>query len=234
MVGHDYTRLMKTLVVDDDINLASSVKSNLGAFAHTVEVAHDGADGSFLARTYNYDVIILDYSLPKKDGITVCREIRAIGKNTPIIFLSNTMDTDTKIEAFRAGADDYITKPFSINELKTRIDAISRRAPDIKSEIMQNGQLKLNLGTFEVTHGDTLIPLTKKEFNLLEYLLRHAGSVVTRPEIMEHVWDSDINPFSNTLEAHIRNLRNKLAKAGLTQYVINVPGRGYMIRKISQ
>lgn len=217
---------MKVLVVDDDSNTTESLKSSLAAHAHTVDVSPDGADGSFLARSYEYDAIVLDYSLPKKDGLAVCREIRSAGKKTPILFISNTHDVETKLCAFQAGADDYVTKPFSLDELRARLDAMQRRTPDIKGSVVSVGDLRLDEDKISVTRAGKKIHLTRKEYNLLEYLMKHAGRVLSRAQIMEHIWTADGNPFSNTVEAHIRNLRKKL---GSPSMIANVPGRGYMI-----
>ena len=220
---------MKTLVIDDDRGLAEAIKSSLAACAHAVDLSFDGADASFLARSYEYDAIVLDYSLPKKDGIAVCREIRSAGKTTPILFLSNTDDVEVKVAAFKAGADDYVTKPFSLDELKARLDAISRRAPNIKSPIVTVADLVLDQDKNIVSRGNKDVRLTRKEFNMLGYLMRNAGTVVSRAQLMEHVWSADSNPFSNTVEAHIRNLRRKLNFDDKPDLIANVPGRGYIV-----
>lgn len=220
---------MKILVVDDDASITEKVRNSLVAYSHTVDVSNDGNDGSFLARSYEYDAIVLDYSLPRKDGISICREIRSSGKTVPILFLSNTQDTDTKIAAFKAGADDYVTKPFSLDELKTRIDVVSRRAPVLKSSILKVGDLTFDTNTCRLMRGTRSIRLTKKEHHLIEYLMKNAGNVLSRAQIMEHIWAADSNPFSNTIEAHIRNLRRKLTSKGEPNMIENLPGRGYII-----
>ncbi len=217
---------MKVLVVDDDSNLAATVKSSLAAHAYTVDVSPDGSDGAFLAKSYDYDAIILDYSLPKKDGLTVCREIRSSGKKTPILFISNTQDVETKVAAFRAGADDYLIKPFSLDELEARMIAISRRGAEIRKSALQVADIAIDPDTLSVTRGDKQLHLTRKEFNMLEYFMRHSGKVLSRAQIMERSWTADGNPFSNTVEAHIRNLRKKL---GAPNLIMNVPGRGYIM-----
>lgn len=224
-----YTPAMKVLVVDDDLKLAESVKDSLTAYSHTVELSPDGADGSFLARSYDYDAIILDYSLPKKDGLSVCREIRSAGKTMPILFLSNTDDVDTKIAAFKVGADDYVTKPFSLEELRIRLDAVSRRTPQIKNSILKVADLVLDQSMHSVSRGKKTFHLTRKEFHMLEYFMKNAGKVLSRAQIMEHIWTADVNPFSNTVEAHIRNLRKKISVDGTPNLIMNVPGRGYIL-----
>lgn len=221
---------MKVLVIDDDTQTAKMVKDSLAAFSHTVETSTDGADGAFLAKSYDYDAIVLDYNLPKKDGLVVCREIRISGKNTPILFLSVMDDVETKMAAFKAGADDYVTKPFSLDELRARLTALTRRAPTISSAVLKISDLNLDQNSHHVTRAGKVIHLTRKEFNLLEYFMKSPGTVLTRAQIIEHVWTADGNPFSNTVEAHIRNLRRKIGcdEPGKNM-ILNVPGRGYML-----
>lgn len=224
-----YNFAMKFLVVDDDQEVARAVKASLAAFSHAVDASTDGADGSFLARSYEYDAIVLDYSLPKKDGLAVCREVRSAGKTAPIIFLSNTADVDVKVAALEAGADDYMTKPFSLDELKARLEALTRRSPGIQRRSFSVADLILDPAANAVERGGEPIRLTKKEFCMLEYLVKNAGKIVSRPQIMEHVWTADDNPFSNTIEAHMRNLRKKLNAGGKPNLIANLPGRGYII-----
>jgi len=209
--------------------MAEAVRDSLAVHAHSVDLSGDGADGSFLGRSYEYDAIVLDYSLPKKDGLAVCREIRSAGKTTPILFLSNTDNVEIKIAAFKVGADDYVTKPFSLDELRARLDAVARRCPQIKSRILKVGDLTLDQNTNAVSRGGKSIHLTRKEFGLLQYFMKNAGIVVSRPQLMEHIWTADGNPFSNTVEAHIGNLRKKLNSGDAPNLIVNMPGRGYII-----
>ena len=220
---------MKYLVIEDDRAVAEMVKAGLAAQSHTVEISGDGADGSFLARSYEYDAIVLDYSLPKKDGLAVCREIRAAGKSTPIVFLSVNSDSDTKLAAFNLGADDYVSKPFSLPELYARLRAISGRSRDIKSQILTVDDLVMDVDRHTVARGGETVTLTHKEFGLLEYLVRNAGLVVSRALLMERVWSADSDVFSNTVEAHIRNIRRKIKAGGKPDLIRNIPGRGYVI-----
>jgi len=219
---------MKVLIIEDDPVVAELVKESL-KIANTVEVANDGADGSFLARSFEYDIIILDYSLPKKNGLQICDEIRASGKRTPILFLSATGDVATKVLALEHGADDYMTKPFSLQELEARLKAISRRPAEITKQILTIDDLELDTKSRDVRRGSTSIHLTRKEFNLLEYLMRNKGTVVSRALLLEHVWTADSDPFSNTLEAHVRNVRKKLNVENKPDLIVTVPGRGYLI-----
>lgn len=220
---------MKYLIVEDDKVLAETVRDWLSANMHTVEIAPDGGEGSFLGKNYDFDAIILDYSLPKKDGLVVCKEIRAAGKLSPILFLSTTTDTDVKVAALENGADDYLTKPFEISELNARLRALTRRPREMKQPMLTIGDLTLDTDKFTLTRGTRAIHLTRKEFSLIEYLMRNAGTVMSRVSLMEHVWTADSDPFSNTVEAHIRNLRKKLNSKNEENMIKNVPGRGYLL-----
>ncbi len=220
---------MKVLIVEDDPGIAELLKEGLSADAHTVEVATNGADGSFLARSYEYDAIVLDYSLPKKNGLTVCREVRSAGKTTPILFLSVTEDTDIKVSALDMGADDYVTKPFSIQEFGARIKAVTRRAHTLTPTRLEVRDLVLDSTTCMVSRKDTPIKLTRKEYSLLEYFMRNPQKVLSRALILEHVWTADQDPFSNTVEAHIRNVRKKINAGFHPKLIINIPGRGYIL-----
>jgi len=221
--------LMKFLIVEDDKAVAETVRAWLAADMHTVDLAPDGAEGAFLGKNYDYDAIILDYSLPKKDGLAVCKEIRAAHKVSPILFLSSTGDTNVKVEALESGADDYLTKPFELSELKARMNAITRRPRELKDPTLTVGDLVLDTNKHELTRKGRSIHLTRKEFSLAEYLMRHPGTVMSRATLMEQVWTADSDPFSNTIEAHIRNLRKKLGSDGGEDMIINIPGRGYLL-----
>ena len=224
-----YTSLMKILIIEDDPHIAELIRGALVSETHTVEIARDGADGSFLARSFEYDLIILDYALPKKNGIFVCKEVRDSGRTTPIIFLSVTEDVETKVRALEAGADDYMTKPFLFRELNARIMALSRRPSVLSKPILRIHDLVLDTEKHIVLRANQKIRPTKKEFSLLEYLMRNPGKILSRAVIMEHVWTADSNPFSNTIEAHIRNLRKKINFGNHPDLIVNIPGRGYII-----
>jgi two-component system OmpR family response regulator len=221
---------MKVLIVEDDPNLAQLVKKSLIAKNYAVDIASDGSDGSFLGKMYDYDVIMLDYSLPKKDGLAVCKEIRSAGRTTPIIFLSVIDDLKVKVSALNQGADDYLVKPFELEELHARLEALLRR-PRIKvpKSVLKAGDIVMDLNKRSVTRGKTEIRLTRKEFGVLEYLMRNKGNPVSRVLIMEHVWTADSDIFSNTVETHMRNLRKKLNVANKPDLISNIIGRGYMI-----
>lgn len=224
---------MKILIVEDDVNTANVLKMSLSADAHTVEVANDGIDGSFLARSYDYDAIVLDYTLPGKDGLAICDEIRKNGKTTPILFLSVTDDIDAKVQALSKGADDYMTKPFSLQELNARIKAVSRRPKNIRKSVINVADIVLDSEKQIVKRSGKVIRLTKKEFCLLEYLMNNVGVILSRPMLMEHVWTADSDPLSNTIEAHIAHLRKKINAGGKPNLIANVQGRGYIIDTVS-
>lgn len=171
---------MKILVIEDEIDAADSLRSSLEAECFAVDIAPDGEKGSFLGRTGDYDMIILDYILPKKDGKKVCEEIRLDNKKTPIIALSVKSEVETKVDLLNLGADDYMTKPFSFNELLSRIYTILRRPPKIASDIIEIGELRVNLKNHEVTCNCKEAYLTRKEFMLLENLIRNMGKVVSQ------------------------------------------------------
>lgn len=219
---------MRILVIEDNKEIRELLKLGLETEMFSVDTVEDGESGSYIARTNDYDLILLDNILPKKTGSEVCQEIRKAGKNTPIILMSVKSDTDEKVRLLTVGADDYVTKPFSLKELLARIRAILRRPETNLQENLATGDLVLNSRTHDVKRGNTSIYLTRKEYSLLELLIRHSGEVVSRGAIMEHVWDLDGNPFSNTIETHVFNLRRKLEK-GKKRLIWNVPGRGYKI-----
>ncbi|MEI8328102.1 MAG: response regulator transcription factor [Candidatus Taylorbacteria bacterium] len=220
---------MKILVIEDDHGTSEILRSGLTSAAHTVEVAENGNDGSFMGRSFVYDAIILDYSLPKKDGLTVCKEIRSIGKSTPIIFLSVNDDPELKVSAFNVGADDYMTKPFALQELYARLRMISKRPNNVAPPILRVHDLIIDPDRNSVTRASRRIKTTRKEFCILEYLIKNVGTIISRALIMEHAWTADSNPFSNTVEAHMRNLRKKLNVGRKPNLIMNIPGRGYVI-----
>ena len=220
---------MRILLVEDSKEIINFLKPSLEAELFAVDVAEDGEKGSFLGRTNDYDLIILDIILPKKGGLEVCREIREKGKTAPIIVLSVKTETVTKIELLNAGADDYLIKPFSLEELLARIRALLRRPKQIEGDILELDDLTLDTKRCTVKRGKREAHLTRKEFMLLEYLLRNKGIVLSRGMIMEHVWDMNVDPFSNTIESHILSLRHKIDFSGKKKLIHTVSGRGYKL-----
>lgn len=218
---------MKILIIEDEAEILKFLKSSLKAANFTVETAEDGERGSFLARTNHYDLIILDYNLPKMDGLAVCGEIRADNNNTPIIMLSVRSEIKDKLDLFKAGVDDYLTKPFAFSELLARIKAILKRPRPINPSCLKINDLELDLNNYTVKKGTSNIYLSAKEFSLLHYLASRPGQLVSREMIREDVWGDSCDPFSNTIETHILKLRKKLK---LSKVIIaTVPGRGYRL-----
>ena len=223
---------MRLLLVEDDENIAMSLQASLAAECFVVDMAGDGERGSFLARTNEYDLIILDNMLPKKNGAVVCQEIRQAGKTALILMLSVLTEIDTKVSLLNNGADDYLAKPFSFAELLARVRALLRRQARITEEVLKIGDIVLDVQAHRVRRGAREIYLTKKEFILLEYFMRNPGVVLSRGKIMEHVWDINADPFSNTIEAHIRSLRQKLEFSNDKKFIQTVPGCGYKIEPV--
>lgn len=220
---------MRLLVIEDEKEIRNFLKASLQTEMFSVDAAEDGERGLYLAKVNDYDLIILDNILPKKTGLEVCQELRKLGKTMPVIILSIKSDTATKVALLNAGADDYLIKPFSLEELLARIRALLRRPLGIQGEILSVDDLVLDTKKYRLTRGKKEIYLTRKEFMLLEYLMRNQGIVLSRGMILEHVWDMDADPFSNTIEAHILSLRKKVDFEGKKKLIHTFPGRGYKI-----
>ncbi len=220
---------MRLLVIEDHPELQLMLKHNLEDLGFSVDATDLGKKGSFMARTTDYDAIVLDYILPDQQGNEICREIRKSGTGSPILVVSAKSSTQDKLELFNAGADDYITKPFSFEELTARIHALLRRPSHWQGQILKIDNLELDAKKYKVTRGGKNINLTRKEFGLLEFLLSNQGSVMPRGAILEHVWDINVNIFSNTIETHILNLRRKIDVPGETKLIHTFSGRGYKI-----
>jgi DNA-binding response OmpR family regulator len=223
------TNNMRILAVEDDRQIADFLKTNLKKENYSVDLAEDGEKGLFLALTNEYDLIILDIGLPKKDGYEVCRELRRSGKTLPVIILSAESEINTKINLLDAGADDFINKPYSFEELLARIRALLRRPKPIEQDILQIDDLSLDTKNFIIKRAEKEIHLTPKEFSLLEYLMRNKGTVVSRGKILEHIYDMSADPFSNSIEMHIANLRRKIALPNSRELIHTLPGRGYKV-----
>lgn len=220
---------MKILIIDDEATILEFLKQGLEAKMFQVETAEDGERGAFLGRTGNYDLIILDYVLPKMDGFEVLKEIRNEKKHIPVIMLTVKSELDTKEKMFAMGVDDYITKPFLFDELLMRINAILKRPAKTEGDFFKIDNLTLNAKTNIIRRNGREIYLTRREFFLLEYLLRHRGLIVSRQEILEHVWDYNADPFSNSIESHIASLRRKLNKNKNRNLIHTFNGRGYKL-----
>jgi len=220
---------MRILVIEDDKDIREFLKLSLEGESFSVDVAEDGSAGSMLARINDYDVVILDNFLPKKNAEQVCREIREKKRPVRILVLSVESEASQKVVLLNCGADDYLTKPFSFEELVARVRALMRRPAIIHFEVLTVDNLTLNTINQTVTRNEKEIHLTRKEFELLEYLMRNQGRVLSRGLILEHVWDVSADPFSNTLETHILNLRRKIDKGANQRVIQTVSGRGYKI-----
>ena len=224
---------MKVLIVEDEKKVVNFLRHGLEAMLFTVDVAYNGKNGSYLALTGEYDIIVLDNMLPCKSGKEVVTEIRKAGKTVPIIMISALSEVQTKVDLFNAGVDDYVTKPFSLDELVARIRALERRPTHLIGDILTIDNLALDTRRSRVTRSnDTPIYLTRKEFALLEYFLRNQESVLSRGMILEHVWDMNTDPFSNTIESHILSLRRKIESPKWKKLIHTVPGRGYKMEAL--
>jgi len=220
---------MRILIIEDEKEIADHLQASLSAQRYAVDCAGDGEQGLYLAKVNHYDLFIVDNMLPKGSGIEVCRELRRSGIYAPILMLSVLSEAQTKAELLNAGADDYMTKPFSFDELQARVRALLRRTPEIKSETYEIDDLKMDSAKHLVMRGDVKIRLTPKEFSLLEYLLQNRGNVVSRGMLLEHVWDMNADPFTNTIESHIMSLRRKIDIKGKNILIHTVHGLGYKI-----
>ena len=221
---------MRILIVEDEPKVASFIRRALEEESYAVDVCPDGQQGRDLACAVNYDLIILDLMLPTLPGLEVLKSIRAEKVKTPILILTARSEVDQRVKGLDAGADDYLTKPFAIEELLARARALLRRASGETSGILQIDDLILNPITHEVTRGGRRIELTSKEYALLEYMMRNAGRVLTRPMISEHVWDLDFDTFTNVIDVYISYLRNKIDKGHARNLIHTVRGSGYTLK----
>jgi DNA-binding response OmpR family regulator len=220
---------MRILLAEDEKELRQFIKSSLESACYAVDAAEDGERAMSLARSNNYDLIILDNIMPKQTGREICQELRQEGADTLILMLSIQSEVINKVDLLDLGADDYLGKPFSLDELHARIRALLRRPKTYVSDIMKFDDLIFDQKRHKVIRDDVEIYLTKKEFMLLEYLLRNQGNVLSRAKIIEHVWDMNADPFSNTVESHIVSLRRKIDLDGRRKLIQTIPGRGYKI-----
>jgi len=218
---------MKILIIDDEKTIVQFLKEGLEANMYMVESASDGERGAFLGRTGNYDLIILDYLLPKMNGAEVLTEIRREKRHIPILMLTVKSELVNKKELFSLGADDYLTKPFLFDELLLRVRALLKRPAKAEGEFFKLDNLTLNTRSQIVRRGGQELYLTRREFSLLHYLMLRRGQIVSRSEILEHVWDYNADPFSNSLETHLAGLRRKLNTKGRRNLIHTFTGRGY-------
>lgn len=221
---------MRILVIEDEKKVADFISHGLVEEGYAVDTAHEGDQGYFLATTNEYDTILLDIMLPEMDGVTLCTKLRAEENHTPILMLTAKDAIKDKVRGLDAGADDYLTKPFAFEELLARIRSLLRKKYSHQKTRFQVEDLVLDAITHTVTRADKEIPLSVKEYALLEYLMRNAGSVVTRTMIAEHVWDIHFDTFTNVIDVYISYLRNKIDRDHEIKLIHTVRGRGYALK----
>jgi DNA-binding response OmpR family regulator len=223
---------MKILIVEDDERISDAIAEELSDRHYAVEVAYDGEEAWELLDVFTYDLILLDVMMPKMDGITLCKKIRAKGNSIPILMLTARDTIGDKVIGLDAGADDYIIKPFDLEELNARIRALLRRGSTALPPVLAWGDLRLDPSTCEVFYQENLLPLSPKEYKLLEFFLRNGRRVFSRAQILEHLWPFEQVPEEATVKAHIRGLRQKLELAGAPHDLIEtVYGLGYRLKE---
>jgi len=220
---------MRILIVEDDKKVGAFLEKGLKEEQYAVDVCRDGEEAMDLATANPYDVIILDVMLPKKDGFSVCRELRQSGVLTPILMLTARDTVEDKVAGLTEGADDYLTKPFSFEELLARIRALLRRSQDYKTKVLKVADLELDPARRQATRAGRKIPLTGKEYALLEYMMRNKGRVLTESMIIEHVWDMNYEGTSNIVNVYINYLRKKVDEGAPLKLIQTVRGYGYTI-----
>jgi two-component system OmpR family response regulator len=224
---------MRVLLIEDEPDTRSFVARGLREGGHLVEEASDGRDGLFLALEGRYDVMIVDRMLPGLDGLSIVESARSAGRRAPILVLSALGEVDDRVEGLRRGGDDYLVKPFAFSELLARLEALARRGDTEKGETrLKVGDLEMDLLARNVKRAGRLVDLKPREFQLLEYLMRHAGQVVTRTMLLEKVWGYHFDPQTNVIDVHISRLRGKIDKGFDTPLLHTVRGAGYVLREI--
>ena len=229
--GQDQKNAMRVLVIEDDRETAQFLQKSLKDNGHTADLAGDGEAGLALATDGAYDVLIVDRMLPLLDGLSVIKSLRAEGNRTPVLILSALGEVDDRVKGLRAGGDDYLTKPYAYSELLARVEALGRRtAPEEQQTRISVGDLVLDRLSHRVTRSGEHILLQPREYRLLEYLMQHAGQVVTRTMLLEHVWDYHFDPQTNVIDVHVSRLRAKIDKNFDKPLLHTVRGAGYTIR----
>jgi len=221
---------MRILVIEDEKKIADFIKRGLKEEGYAVDSAYDGEAGLFMAKTNEYDLIILDLMLPKMDGVAVCKNLRGEKIATPVIMLTAKDAVKDKVAGLDSGADDYLTKPFAFEELLARVRAILRKKDSGQPAKLKVADLEIDLYTHKVYRAGKEIELTAKEYALLEYLMRNSGAIVTRTMISEHVWDIDFDTFTNVIDVYINYLRNKIDAGHGKKLIQTIRGRGYMLK----
>jgi two-component system, OmpR family, response regulator len=222
---------MRILVIEDDRDAANWLAKGLQESGHIVDTAHDGEAGLEMALSADHDVLIVDRMLPKLDGLSIIRKLRADGNKTSVLILSALSDVDERVRGLRAGGDDYLAKPYAFAELLARVEGLGRRVNEESAETrLRAGDLEIDLLTRTVTRNGKAILIQPREFKLLEYLVRNAGHIVTRTMLLENVWDYHFDPQTNVIDVHISRLRSKIDKGFDEPLLQTVRGAGYMIR----
>jgi len=222
---------MRVLVVEDDKKIASFVVNGLKQSGFAVDHCADGEEGLIMARATSYDAAVIDIMLPKLDGLSLVQTMRKEERRTPVIFLSAKASVDDRVKGLQSGGDDYLTKPFAFSELLARVQALIRRAThSAEPTRLSVGELTLDLLTREVIRGGERIELQSREFSLLEYLMRHAGRVVTKTMILEHVWDYSFDPQTNVVDVLVHRLRSKVDKDKERKMIHTLRGVGYVVK----
>jgi DNA-binding response OmpR family regulator len=220
---------MKLLVVEDDTKVAGFIDHGLKEEGHIVDLALDGDEATMLAHVNDYDVILLDVVLPKKNGFQIATELRREGRSTPILMLTSRDAVEDVVRGLDAGADDYLAKPFKFDELLARIRALHRRGGAERLEVLRYGALALDRLHHTATVGERQLDLTNKEFQLLEHFMLHAGEIVRRTTLLEKVWDMHFDPGSNVVDVHVGNLRRKVARAAGEPLLETIRGVGFRL-----
>ncbi len=220
---------MRILTAEDDKALSEVLSQALREEGFAVDVANDGQEGNFLALNEEYDLIILDWRMPMMDGLTILKNIRKNNITTPVLILTGKNQEEDKVEGLNAGADDYLTKPFSLKELHARVQALLRRSAKQPSPVLQLQDLSLDPITHKVKRGNKELKLSPKEFAILEYLLRHKDEVVTRTKLLEHVWDYNFEGISNVVDVFVSYLRKKVDNGHKQKLIHTVHGVGFKI-----
>jgi DNA-binding response OmpR family regulator len=218
---------MHILIIEDEVDIADTLKIYLERQGYAVDVKYDGESGFSALKINEYDCCILDLNLPNKDGIQIIQEIRALGKTVPVIMVTARSQIYDKLEGFKLGTDDYITKPFHLAEVKARIDAVIRRFSENKHITLKLGDYEIIPHQNRVMRGDMIIELSTKEMRLLEYLIRNYNRIISAEELLEHVWDDSVDAFSDTVKTHIKTLRKKIDPT--KKLIKTVKGKGYGI-----
>jgi len=222
---------MKLLVIEDDREAAAYIAKGLTESGYVVDQAADGRSGMFMASSGSYDALIVDRMLPGMDGLALIAALRAAELRTPVLILSALGAVDDRVKGLRAGGDDYLVKPFAFRELLARIEALLRRGTGITATTrLKVGDLEMDLLARQVTRGGQELDLLPREFRLLEFLMRHAGQVVTRTMLLEHVWDYHFDPQTNVIDVHVSRLRQKIDKGFAKPLLHTVRGAGYCLR----